>query len=157
MNSKGFISLSLTGYIYLGLGAVILLLGLAVKVQSSRLESCKEEHRAFIAQTERLGLEAKAKAKQIEAQDKLKKEVADNELKKLRSANAEFKRLRDSNPGERRLPKPPAETRRPDLSCFDRTELERAYGELVKEVRGIADEGTEATLSLDTAKQWASQ
>ncbi len=152
---KGFIFPSL--YIYLGLGAVILLLGIGLKVQSSRLESCKAEFQTFKSEVERLGLEAKEKAKKQEALDKLKKDKADAELRKLRSANAEFKRLRDSDTSRRRLPPAPAETSRPDLSCFDRSELERAYGELVKEVRGIADEGTEATISLDAAKQWASE
>ena len=149
---KGFIFPSL--YIYLGLGLIVLGLSTAVYVQSSRLESCKAEYRAFVSETERLGKEAEIKVKQIEAENKLKKEKADAELNKLRLDNAEFKRLRD-NAGSRRLPEAPANSRNPALSCFDRAELERAYGELVKELRGIADEGTEATIGLDTVKRWA--
>lgn len=145
---KGFIFPSL--YIYLGLGAVILTLGMVIKYQSVRLELADQ----FKTSVESLGEAARKEKKRIEAQNKLNKEKADETLRKLRSDNDKFKRLRD-NAGSRGLPKPPAETRRPDLSCFDRTELERAYGELVKEVRGIADEGTEATIGLNTAKQWA--
>ena len=152
MKQKGFINLSL--YITLGMGAIILIFGTLLKVQSSRLETCKAEHKAFVSEVERLGLEAKEKVKQQEVKDKLKKEVADAELKKLRADNAEFKRLRDGS-GERRLPQAPADSRNPELSCFDRTTLESAYGELVKGLRIIADEGTEATLILDTVKRWA--
>ena len=149
---KGFIFPSL--YIYLGLGLIVLTLGIAVKVQSSRLETCKLEHQAFVNEVESIGKEAKFKALQIEAENKLKKENADESLRKLRIANDEFKRLRDNASG-RELPAPPADSRNPSLSCFDRPELERAYGELVKDLRGIADEGTEATIGLDSVKMWA--
>jgi hypothetical protein len=157
MNQRGFISLSLTGYIALGSLAVITLVSGYAYIQTKRLEACKAEHRAFVSEVERLGLEAKEKAKKQEAQDKLKKEKADAELKKLRSANAEFKRLRDSDTHNRRLPEAPRETPRPDLACFDRSSLESAYGELVKGLRGLADEGTENTLRLKSAVDWAAQ
>jgi hypothetical protein len=149
---KGFILPS--GYIMLGMGAVILILGMLLKVQSSRLETCKAEHKAFVSEVERLGKEAKEKVKLTEEANLRKKEKADVELKRLRADNAEFKRLRDGS-GERRLPQAPADSRNPELSCFDRSSLESAYGELVKELRAIADEGTEATIGLDTAKRWA--
>lgn len=152
---KGFIQLTLSGYIIAGLTVALLISAAMLKVQSSRLESCKAEFQTFKSEVERVGKEAEIKVKQIEAENKLKKEQADNELKKLRLDNAEFKRLRDSNPSERGLPKAPADSRNPALSCFDRTSLESAYGELVKELRGIADEGTEATIGLDTVKRWA--
>ena len=133
---------------------IVLILGTLLKVQSSRLESCKAEHKAFVSEVERLGNEAKAKAKLIESQNQLKKEKADAELSKLRSDNAEFKRLRDSA-SERGLPQAPADSRDPELACFDRPTLESAYGTLVKGLRGIADEGTEATIGLDAVKRWA--
>jgi len=152
---KGFIQLSLMGYIAIGAAVIIGLMGIALKVQTSRLESCKAEHKSFVSEVERLGNEAKVKADLTNKQNLKLKEQADEDLRKLRIDNAEFKRLRDSNPPSRRLPGPEADSKRPDLSCFDRPELERAYGELVKELRGIADEGTEATIGLNTAKRWA--
>lgn len=151
---RGFIQLSLMGYMTLAFGVIVLGLSIALKVQSSRLESCKAEHQLFVSQVERLGKEAKEKAKQVEAQDKLRFKKAEDEIKKLRSDNDKFKRLRDSDTRSRRLPEAPKDSVRPDLSCFDRTALESAYGELVKELRGLADEGTEATIGLDTAKRW---
>ena len=153
MNSKGFIFPSL--YIALISGAIVLVLGIALKVQSSRLESCKAEHKAFVSEVERLGNEAKVKAEFTNKQNIKLKEKADAELNKLRADNAKFKRLRDEYTRERRLPEAPANSRNTALSCFDRPELERAYGELVKELRGIADEGTEATIGLDSVKRWA--
>ena len=151
---KGFIQLSLTGYIALGCAAVISVVSAYAYIQTKRLEACKSEFQVFKSEVERLGLEAKAKAKQQEAQDKLKKEKADEELRKLRIDNAKFKRLRDSS-SSRGLPQAPRETSRPDLACFDRPSLESAYGELVKELRGLADEGTENTLRLKSAVEWA--
>jgi len=56
---KGFIQLSLTGYIYLGFTVAMLITLAMLKVQTLRLESCKAEHAAFVANVERLGLEAK--------------------------------------------------------------------------------------------------
>ena len=152
---NGFITLPLTGYIALGSLAVITLVSGYAYIQTKRLEACKAEHKAFVSEVERLGNEAKVKADLTNKQNLKLKEQADEDLRKLRIDNAEFKRLRDSNPPSRRLPGPEADSKRPDLSCFDRPELERAYGELVKELRGIADEGTEATIGLNTAKRWA--
>lgn len=43
MNQRGFISLGLTGYLAIAAGAVILTLGVALKWQSSRLETCHIE------------------------------------------------------------------------------------------------------------------
>lgn len=152
---KGFIFPSL--YIYLGLGAVIVFLGLGLKVQTSRLESCKAEHAAFVANVERLGLEAKEKAKQVEAQDKLRKEVADRELKKLRSLNDDLsKRVRDDSRASL-LPQAPSGSRNPELSCFSRSELDGALSSFTRGTTELIIEGTEATIGLDTVKRWAVQ
>lgn len=153
---KGFISLPLSGYIALGAAAIITLVSAYAYIQTSRLEAVKQEYEGFRTQVKTLGEAAKLKAEAENKLNKERKEKADVELKKLRLANAEFKRLRDSAPS-RRLPEAPANSRNPELSCFDRPELERAYGELVKELRGIADEGTESTLALDSVKRWAQE
>ena len=142
----------------LGLGLTVLGLGLALKFQTARLESCKAEYQSFVSQTKALGDIANKKAREQEKADKLKKEKADESIRKLRSDNAGLvKRLRDARSSSGKLPPAPTASRRPDLACFDRETFERAYGELVAEVRGLADEGTESALSLDTAKRWASQ
>lgn len=150
---KGFIFPSL--YIYLGLGAVIVFMYLRGNYYEVKSDLAESRYETLATNVATIGAEAQRNKIAKEKEDKLKKDKADNELKTLRADNAEFRRLRDSNPGSRRLPQAPANSRNPELSCFDRASLERAYGELVKEVRGIADEGTEATLSLDTVKRWA--
>ena len=142
-------------YIVLIFGAITLILGISLKVQSSRLESCKAEHKAFVSEVERLGLEAKEKAKQVEAQDKLRKEVADENLRKLRIANSELsKRVRD-NASASVLPQAPSGSRNPELSCFSRSELDGALSSFTRGTTELIIEGTEATLSLDTVKRWA--
>jgi hypothetical protein len=154
LSNRGFISLPLSGYIALGAAAIIAVVSAYAYIQTNRLEACKQEHAAFVAQVKAAGDAAKVKA---DAENKLnleRKKRNEAELRKLRLANAEFKRLRDNAPS-RRLPEAPADSRNPELSCFDRTELERAYGELVKGLRGLADEGTESTLALDSVKRWA--
>jgi hypothetical protein len=150
----GFLSLGLTGYIALGAAAIILGMGVALKFQTARLDSVKQEYATFKAQVKAAGDAAKVRA---DAENKLneeRKKRNEAELRKLRLANAEFKRLRDNAPS-RRLPEAPADSRNPELACFDRPELERAYGKLVEGLRGLADEGTESTLALDSVKRWA--
>lgn len=149
---KGFIFNSL--YIALGSLAVITLVSGYAYIQTKRLEACKTEFQVFKSEVERLGNEAKVKAEFTNKQNLKLKEKADEELRKLRISNAEFKRLRDSS-SSRGLPQAPSDSRKPDLACFDRPSIESAYGELVKGLRGLADEGTENTLRLKSAVEWA--
>ena len=95
---KGFIFPSL--YIYLGLGLIVLSLGIALKVQTSRLESCKAEHKAFVSEVERLGKEAQVKVKQeIERQKKVTKDVSSDYETRLNLLRDTYARLRDSRSG----------------------------------------------------------
>jgi len=43
MTQRGFIALPLAGYVALGMGAVILALGLALKIQSARLDAATQQ------------------------------------------------------------------------------------------------------------------
>lgn len=50
----------------------------------------------------------------------------------------------------------PASSRCPDGQlCYDRAEFERAYGELVREIRELAAEGSALALELEVAEEWA--
>lgn len=163
--SPGFITLPLMGWAAIAGVIVISLLTIALKVQSSRLESEQAAHQttrakfdAFYADTKRLGLEAQKRADDQMAKDKLEKEKADAENKDLRrELDVRVAQLRDarSRAGGGIVPAAPSGSRRPDLACFDRAEYQRAYGALVTEVRGGADEGTASTVDLNTAKKWA--
>ena len=142
---KGFIFPSL--YIYLGLGAVIVFLGLAVKVQSSRLETCKLEHQAFVNEVQRL-------AKEQELTNKVKKLKADDELKKLKSVNNDLsKRVRDN--ANTSFVQPSTTTGKPDLACFQTEALDGAIRNFAKRVSGIIEQGQSAVTDLDNAKVWA--
>lgn len=116
----------------------------------------KVEFDKFVAKTEALGIAAQAKADQQKADDKLAKEKADaTNAQTVTALAATITGLRNSRPAGNLVPAAPAGSKRPDLICFDREAYKSAYGGLVKDLRGIADEGTAATVNLDTAKLWA--
>lgn len=95
---KGFINLSLTGYIILGL-TVALLINLALlKIQTSRLESEKAEFSAFRSEVNAAGIAAKAKAEaEIKRQEQVTKEVSKSYENRIASIRSTFdNRLRDA-------------------------------------------------------------
>lgn len=78
----------------------MLTLGIAVKVQSSRLETCKLEHQAFVNEVERIGKEAQLKVKQeIERQKKVTKDVSSDYENRLNLLRDTYARLRDQRSG----------------------------------------------------------
>lgn len=154
-SERGFV-LGIAAYGAIAAFVAFLGMGVAVKVQSSRLASCKQEFAAFQADVKAKGEAAEKAARAKEAADLAKKEKIDNENKRLRINNANLvKRLRDQHPAGSGVPETPAGSRRPDLSCYDRAEFVRAYGNLTAGVRGLADEGTESAIDLNSAREWA--
>lgn len=147
-------------WVYVGVGLLVVGLGAAVKVQTARLDTCKSEHAAFVAQVKAAGdaQNAAAKLKDAENQTRMERANSENATAKSRLAIA-LNSLRQSNPGRSELPPAPAGSSRPDLACFDRAEYLRADGiatqKLFAGARGLADEGAAATVDLDTAKRWA--
>lgn len=142
---KGFIFPSL--HIALISGVIVLVLGIALKVQSSRLESCKAEHKAFVSEVERLG-------KEQELNFKAKKQKADDELKKLKSVNNDLsKRVRDN--ASTSFVQPSTATGKPDLACYESTSLNDAIRNFATGVSGIIEQGQSAVTDLNNAKQWA--
>ena len=155
--------------LYVGIAAAIAIGGLtlALYVQSSRLEGEQEAHgrtkasyAAFVSDTKRMGLEAQKRADDQKAKDKLAKEKADAEnAKTIAALTADIGRMRRERANSRGdgVPPAPPGSKRADLACFDRAEYRRAYGELVTEIRGGADEGTASTVNLNTARKWAQE
>lgn len=134
---KGFIS---GLYIYLGLGLIVLVLGTAVKVQSSRLESCKAEHAAFVANVERLGLEAKEKAKQeIERQKKVTQDVSSDYEKRLNHLRDTYARLRDQRSGSGSMPAVPNAPRSLDEITTDSIPLAGICAETTQQLNSLQD------------------
>ena len=158
MNQRGFIQLPLMAWGAIGAGAIILVLGVSLKIQSARLESCKAEYAAFVATTEALGKAAEKAAKDKEAKDKLAKETADAEnARTTASLKSAIAKLRNERSRGRFLPPAATAAASPDRAAFDREELERAIRTLDSEVQGLVDEGSKAVTDLNSAKTWAQQ
>lgn len=151
----GMIHLSLMGWIAVGAAALILGLSVLLKIEKSSHASTKREYAYFVADVQAKGEAADKAARAQEAEDRKRKESADAEYKKLLADNAALKRMRDSRSSTSGVPETPSGSSRPDLICFDREAFKRAYGELVTEVRGLADEGTESAIGLDIARRWS--
>ena len=150
-NQRGFM-------LYAAIGALIVfsLMLAYIHVLRGSLARCEQEFAGFKAQVEANGKAAEAEAKRKNAENAAKKEKIDNENRKLRADNSALvKRLRDNRPAGGGVPAAPAGSSRPDLACYDRAEFVRADGELVKRLRGLADEGTESAIDLNSAREWA--
>ena len=136
--------------------ALLAKLYVVAKQDVARVQQAYDSH---LAQDMVLGEEAQKKAAATEMADKLRKDSADAENKATAAATArtiaELRHQRDSAT-RGFLSSTPANSRCPDKqTCFDSAELQRAYGDHVKELRGLADEGTTVTADLDTARKWA--
>ena len=137
-------------------------LTIAVKVQSSRLASVKQEYAVFQAQVKVIGEQAKAARKAKEESDKLLKARLDNENKTLRNNLADTgKRLRDLSAGSGGMPQLPQATGGSDTVTLSRTGVNLALRNHVTEVRGILEEitglvveGLEAGVDLNTGREW---
>ena len=143
-------------YKWIGIAGVVLVLGLAVWVQTARLDAVKAEYAGFVAKTEAIGLAQEAAAKIKDAENRTRMEKANAENAKTRNAlTIALNGLRHDRPGRSYVPAAPAGAKRPELACYSRPEFVGAVGSLVEAVRGIADEGSAATIDLNTAKAWA--
>lgn len=157
VRQSGFITLPFTAYIAIGASAVILGLSIAVKVQSSRLASCKAEFAAFQADVKAKGEAAKKEADRINAENARKKEKSDAERKRLLTINAGLAdRLRD-NAGRSSLPPTTSDTGSPETACFRRADLDAAIQRFTLGVSGIVTQGDSAVTDLDLARRWAQQ
>lgn len=133
---KGFIFPSL--YIYLGLGAIILFLGLAVKVQSSRLESCKAEYQSFKSEVERVAKEQELKVKQeIDRQKKVTKDVSSDYETRLNLLRDTYARLRDQRSGSGSMPPVPNAPRSIDEVSTDAIPLAGICAETTQQLNSL--------------------
>lgn len=155
MTQRGFIQLSLMGWVAVGAAVIIFGMGVALKVQTSRLDAVKAEYGAFVADVKAKGEAAEIKARAQEKADLAKKEKADAELKKLRVANESLnKRLRD-NARSSVLPSPGPSAGSLETACFGRPELDAALRRFTEGTAEIAISGQQAVDELNNAKRWA--
>ena len=147
--------LSPTLLMYIGVALLVAGLGAAVKGQTSRLDTVRQEYAEFRAEVRAMGEAAQKAADTQKAADKLKKERADAYNKKVvADLNTTVKRLRDERAGSDFLPPTPAGSRSPETAAFNRPLLERAIRDFDKGVQGLVDEGSKAVIDLNTAKDW---
>ncbi len=135
--------------------------GAGWKVNGDRWEkkyqTLQAEYDQFKGGVAALGEAAKVKAKKEATANKLAQRRANEQnTSTITTLRADVERLRNDRDraGGGRVPPAPAGTIRPDLACFDRASLESALGKLIGDVRGLADEGSQATIDLDTGKNW---
>ena len=160
MRSRGFIALPIWAYAAIGAAVVIAGLGIAVKVQTSRLEAVKAEYAGFVAQVKAAGDAQNAKAAAEDKANKERKEKADAENKRLRSDLAglydAYKRLRDS-PSRRTFSEAGGTAASPARACLDAAAANRALQAFDAGVAGLLEEGDRAIVDVNTARRWAKQ
>lgn len=125
-------------------------------VQGLRLDAVQAEYDGFVATTKAQGDAAKKLADATAAEDKRKKESSDHEYQTtIASLHADIKRMRDARAGGRFVPAAPAGSRRVDLACFDRAELERTIRDFDTAIQGLVDQGSADAVGLNVARRWA--
>lgn len=128
------------------------------KAAYTTLES---EFTTFKATVAAKGEQARQQAVLQQKQDKKRKDDADKRYAQTVAAlDANIRGLRAAADSRSySLPAAPATSSRPDLACFDREQYQREMGildaRLLQGSRNLADEGTTATVGLDTGKTWA--
>lgn len=126
-------------------------------VQGLRLDAVQAKYDGFVATTKAEGEAAKKLAEAAAAEDKRKKESSDHEYETtIASLRADVKRMRDARAGSRFVPAAPAGSRRVDLACFDRAELERTLQQFDEAITGLIAEGDADAVGLNVARSWAS-
>lgn len=164
MRNRGFIQLSLMGWMAVGASVIILGLSVSLKIQSSRLASVKQEYATFQAQVKAAGDIAKEKARVINEENNKRKVKSDEELRKLRIANAALdKRLRD-NAGRGSMSGNEAATRIAENACVNGKAINDAVSRFTERLEGftgraaeLAIKGQSAIDELNNAKRWAQE
>lgn len=125
-------------------------------VQGLRIDKLKSEHEIFIQKTKSVGEIVQAKSDTITVTQEKAKEVADVDYKEtIKRLNADNKRLRNERSRASYTPAAPANSRSPDLACFDRTELEQAFRFLDAGISELTQEGDQNTTRLVSGMKWA--
>lgn len=125
-------------------------------VQGLRLDAVQAKYDGFVATTKAQGEAAKKLADAQTAEDKRKKESSDHEYQTtIASLRADVKRMRDARAGSRFVSAAPAGSRRVDLACFDRAELERTLRDFDSAIQGLVDQGSADAVGLNVARSWA--
>jgi hypothetical protein len=152
---RGFITLSLMGWLAVAGGAALILSWGAVYVQTKRLAASQGEIAAFRAASQ--AAEEQAKKKTV-ADAKLKKEKDDETKRRIAGVESRYKRLLDANARGVLPPAEPADSvAGTTLVCFQRDQFESAINGFIRDAAGIALEGDTASIGLNVARSWAAE
>lgn len=124
--------------------------------QGWRLDAVQSKFDGFVATVKAQGVAAQKATAAQESRDKLNKEQTDAATKRdLDTLRADNQRLRNTRTRGSYVPVAASTPDSPDRACFDRPELGAALQRLDDEVSGLVEEGSEAAINLDSAKEWA--
>ena len=128
---------------------------------TDKYDKLNAEYSQFKGGVQALGSAAEQAAAKRKLLDIKAKEYADaKNVTDLAAARARIAKLRASRNDTRggSVSAAPAGSRCPDGAvCFDRAEYQRAVGEFTAGARRLADEGTQVTTDLNTAREWANR
>ena len=152
---RGFLLAGPMLYAAIGAGVIIVGLSVALKVQSSRLETCRVEFGAFKMETKRIG-EAAEKARIAEEAER--KEIDDAKEKAVvkRITDARARWLRDSDSGRdkaARIPQTPTICNDP----ADNQRLSDALERFRTGTRGLLEQAEVQTAQLIELQAWAQE
>ena len=147
-------------YVYAGVGALVIALGVGVKVQTARLDSCKATAAAFQAITKAEG-QAAEKARQKDILDRQAistKQEADN-AKRIASLDLRYRaalataRLSGANSGSGQAQS--LSSAATSISCPDRSgDVAGRLAELETGILGLLERGDKASERTITCKAW---
>jgi hypothetical protein len=147
----------ITLYVVIGVFLLVAGMGIALKVQTSRLASCEQESAAFKAKIRAEGEAAIAEARRITDENNARKAEYDKKIIKLRADNAALAgRLRDSA-GQSSLPAARTVAGVTQPACFDRPQLDAAIRAFTSGTAAIATECQSAVDELNNAREWAAR
>ena len=132
------------------LGALI-----AWSIQSLRIDALQSQYDAFVDTAKAAGDIAQKQADARAEHDKQLKATSDaNYQTAIDNLNADIARLRNARAGRNIVPPSPTNSRRPDLACFDRAELEQAVRNFDSGIQRLVDQGSANTIRLNAAAEW---
>lgn len=142
-------SLQIKDYIIAGLLAALLIAGITISYDKTRMS-------IMSAQLDNVKLaaeEAERKTKLIEKRAEQERSEADEQYQsEITTLNVELKRMRDSNTSI--LPAAPKASRNPDQASFQRAELDRAIQEYRTEIQRLVGQGAACEVEIRTLQNW---
>jgi len=125
-------------------------------VQGLSIDKIKSDHSLEIQKIKNTGEIVQDKSDTITVTQEKAKEVADADYKEdFAKLNADLKRLRNERSRTSYTPAATANSRSPELTCFDRIELESAFQFLDAGIQELIAEGDQNTARLVSGMKWA--